>query len=88
MTNTFFQMVRKYVRKTDICKWIEEQMQAAINDVRNDVKKLRQAARAYNVPVVTLSFRLKTGNARKSNASVRITLHSQSTKKNKLVSKF
>jgi len=68
-----FQMVRNYKRKTERFQWSEEAMACAINDVKNNVKKLRQAARAYNIPVMTLSDRLKTGNSKKPNFGIKPT---------------
>lgn len=58
-------MVRKYQRTTQRAKWTEEAMKAAIDDVINNVQKLREAARAYNIPVMTLSDRLKTRESKK-----------------------
>jgi len=58
-------MVRKYQRTTQRAKWTEEAMKAAIDDVANNIKKLREAARCYGIPVMTLSDRLKNRDSRK-----------------------
>lgn len=58
-------MVRKYKRITQRAKWTEEEMESAINDIVNNVKKLREAARAYNIPVMTLSDRVKSRDFKK-----------------------
>lgn len=44
----------------------ENGTQAAIADVVNNVKKLREAARAYNIPVMALSDGIKTRDHNKS----------------------
>lgn len=63
----YLQMVRKYQRTTQRAKWTEEAMKAAIDDIVNNKKKLREASRAYSIPVMTLSDRLKTGDSKKLN---------------------
>lgn len=60
-------MVRNYKRKTSRGEWSEEAMKLAVEDVEKNVKKLREAARAYNIPVMTLSDRIRSGNTRKKN---------------------
>lgn len=40
-------------------------MESAINDVVNNVEKLSEAARAYNIPVMTLSDRVKSRDFKK-----------------------
>lgn len=49
--------------------WLDEVKKTctlAIDDVRNNVKNLRKATRAHNIPVMTLSDRCKSGSAKKA----------------------
>lgn len=57
-------MVRKYKQITQRAKWTEEEMESAINVV-NNVNKLREAARAYHIPVMMLSDRVKSRDFKK-----------------------
>lgn len=51
-------MPRNYQRKTDIISYTPEQLQKALNTIRNEGKKIREVARNFNIPESTLRKRL------------------------------
>lgn len=61
-------MPRKYIRKTGAkprATWTEEQLVTAIEKVQSGEISKREAQRSYNIPVRTLSRRIKSGNTHK-----------------------
>lgn len=51
-------MPRYYKRKTDIISYTPEQLEKAINIIRNEGKKIREVGRNFNIPESTLRKRL------------------------------
>ncbi|KAG8300576.1 hypothetical protein J6590_073093 [Homalodisca vitripennis] len=56
-------MVRNRPRLTQKASWTNEMMKAAIKAVKEDGKKLRETARFYNIPVMTLRDRIPTNDS-------------------------
>ncbi|XP_046683563.1 MFS-type transporter clz9-like [Homalodisca vitripennis] len=59
----YIEIVRNRPWLTQKAIWTNEMMKAAIKAVKEDSKKLRETARFYNIPVMTLRDRLQTNNS-------------------------